>query len=188
MEYSVVIDGEQVVYFVQHSARVKRLKLSVYRDGRIVVSVPKKRGFLYPKPEAFVESQIEWIRIQRARILSGGPVISLQNSTQSSRLHKQVAEKMFIQKVAHWASIMGCSYKEIRVRSMKTRWGSCSIYGVLTFNAKLIHVPEHVVDYVVVHELAHTREHNHGHHFWEIVSMILPDFKERQKDLKKFIL
>jgi predicted metal-dependent hydrolase len=57
----------------------------------------------------------------------------------------------------------------VRIAAQKSRWGSCSQRGTLSFNWKLAMVPDEVRDYVVVHELAHLEEMNHSERFWRLV-------------------
>jgi predicted metal-dependent hydrolase len=56
-----------------------------------------------------------------------------------------------------------------RLRSQKSRWGSCTAEARLHFNWKLVMMPDFVVNYVVVHELAHLEELNHSSRFWQMV-------------------
>ena len=80
---------------------------------------------------------------------------------------------------------MGVSYERVSIRAQKTRWGSCSGNGNLSFNWKLSLVPDEILDYVVVHELAHRKEMNHSPRFWAVVEKELPDYRERREKLKK---
>ena len=57
---------------------------------------------------------------------------------------------------------LGVAYERIQVRDQRTRWGSCSSRGTLSFNWRLALAPHGVLDYVVVHELCHLREPNHS--------------------------
>ena len=57
---------------------------------------------------------------------------------------------------------MGLNPRQVTIRSQKTRWGSCSSRGRLSFNWRLVMVPLDVLDYVVIHELIHIGEHNHS--------------------------
>jgi hypothetical protein len=61
------------------------------------------------------------------------------------------------------------------VRDTKSRWGSCSGTGNLSFSWRLILAPEPVIDYVVAHEVAHLAEMNHGPRFWRLVERLVPD-------------
>lgn len=63
----------------------------------------------------------------------------------------------------------------VTVRDTKSRWGSCSSTGNLSFSWRLVFAPESVVDYVVAHEVAHLAEMNHGPRFWKLVRSLTPD-------------
>lgn len=65
----------------------------------------------------------------------------------------------------------------ITIRDQKTRWGSCSTSGTLSFNWRLVVGPEHALRYVVIHELIHIRHHNHSRTFWAALTEALPDWK-----------
>lgn len=72
----------------------------------------------------------------------------------------------------------------ISIRNQKTRWGSCSSKGNLNFNWRLLMAPEKILDYVVVHELCHLAYLDHSKQFWQMVTAILPDCRERREWLK----
>jgi predicted metal-dependent hydrolase len=57
----------------------------------------------------------------------------------------------------------------VRIGDAKSRWGSCSASGVLTFSWRLVLAPPFVLDYLAAHEVAHLREMNHGPKFWALV-------------------
>lgn len=77
------------------------------------------------------------------------------------------------------------NYSRITIRDQKTRWGSCSSKGTLSFNWRLMLAPPGILDYVVVHELCHLSHMNHSREFWQCVEAVLPDYKERRKWLKE---
>jgi predicted metal-dependent hydrolase len=72
------------------------------------------------------------------------------------------------------AARLGRKITRISVRDTKSRWGSCSSCGKLSFSWRLIFAPDEVVDYVVAHEVAHLVEMNHGPRFWRIVDSLAP--------------
>ncbi len=63
----------------------------------------------------------------------------------------------------------------ISLRDTRSRWGSCSVRGSLSFSWRLILAPEWVVAYVVAHEVAHLVEMNHGQRFWALVNRLAAD-------------
>ena len=73
----------------------------------------------------------------------------------------------------------------VLIRDQKRRWGSCSADGTLRFNWRLLMTPSPLIDYVVVHELAHLTQQNHSPAFWELVTDVIPDARERQRALNK---
>lgn len=79
----------------------------------------------------------------------------------------------------------GFEYSRIRISSARTRWGSCSKKGVLSFTCFLAFVPPELAVYVAVHELCHTRYFNHSKSFWREVEGVLPDWRIRRKELRK---
>ena len=83
--------------------------------------------------------------------------------------------KIEIEKQAYdLATRLGLSFSRLKVRNMKTRWGSCSSDGILNFNWRLILAPPYVLRYVVAHEIAHLRHLNHSPAFWRTVDELDP--------------
>jgi predicted metal-dependent hydrolase len=95
---------------------------------------------------------------------------------QAAELMKAKADKL--------SARLGLIYNRLIIRGQKTRWGSCSHKGNLSFNWKLMMAPEPVIDYVIVHELVHLKEMNHTKRFWELVGKHCPKWREHKKWLK----
>lgn len=71
---------------------------------------------------------------------------------------------------------------EIRIKNMKSRWGSChSSKKVVTYNLQLMYKPLSVIEYVVLHELAHIPHPHHQKEFWNFVEKYMPDWKIQRK-------
>jgi len=100
--------------------------------------------------------------------------------------YRREAKRIVTGRVQLFAEKYQFQYKNIRISSARTRWGSCSTSGTLSFSWRLILTPLDVIDYVIVHELAHTLHYNHSKRFWKLVENILPEYKERQMRLKHF--
>lgn len=74
---------------------------------------------------------------------------------------------------------------EIKIRNMKTRWGSCNVHTKnITYNLKLYSKPIKAIEYVVMHELAHILFPHHQSTFWDFVQQYIPDYKARNELLK----
>ncbi len=76
--------------------------------------------------------------------------------------------------------------QRIGLRDPRTRWGSCSVKGGLSFSWRLVLAPVAVLDYVVAHETAHLVEHNHSPAFWGVVEKLVGDPCEQRQWLRRF--
>lgn len=83
-----------------------------------------------------------------------------------------------------YAAAMGVAFRRISIRDQKSRWGSCSAAGDLSFSWRLILTPSHVLDYVAAHEVAHLKHMDHGPQFWRLVLRHCPDASPAKKWLK----
>lgn len=95
--------------------------------------------------------------------------------------------KIFRQKLNDFAEQMNVHFNMVRIKNVKTIWGSCSSKKNLNFNFKLFFLPEALIDYVFVHELAHLKHMNHSKAFWSEVEKQIPDYKKRREELKRYI-
>ncbi|WMC92889.1 M48 family metallopeptidase [Kineothrix sp. MB12-C1] len=102
--------------------------------------------------------------------------------------YRQAAREWIPSRVTYYMNaypyILPARNMKITIRDQKTRWGSCSSKGSLSFNWRLMLAPPGILDYVIVHELCHLIHMNHSQEFWKCVGDILPDYKERRKWLK----
>ncbi len=98
---------------------------------------------------------------------------------------RQQARPVIEKRVDAWAATLHVSPRRITIRDQRTRWGSCSSSGTLSFNWRLIMPPLEIMDYVIVHELAHMLEANHSRQFWSIVARYCPDHKKHRIWLRR---
>jgi predicted metal-dependent hydrolase len=82
------------------------------------------------------------------------------------------------------AARLALRHGAIAIRDPRTRWGSCSSRGTLSFSWRLVVAPAPVLDYVVVHELCHLREQNHSTAFWRLVEAARPAWREQRRWLR----
>ncbi|MBK5111904.1 MAG: M48 family metallopeptidase [Thermoleophilia bacterium] len=73
---------------------------------------------------------------------------------------------------------------KVSIRDQRTRWGSCSTSGTLSFNWRLVIGPRAALRYVVIHELVHVEHHNHSRAFWSALTEAMPDWKRPAAWLK----
>lgn len=82
-------------------------------------------------------------------------------------------------------AVYGIKKPAVTIRTMKTRWGSCSVdKQKITLNTELVKFPKPCIDYIVLHELAHFRHRNHDKQFYGFLTELMPDWKEHRKYLK----
>lgn len=80
----------------------------------------------------------------------------------------------------------GVTEPRIRVRSMDTRWGSCiKEKRLITLNERLAEMPERCIEYVVTHEFCHLVHADHSQAFYELLTAIMPDWRERKRELEQ---
>ena len=78
---------------------------------------------------------------------------------------------------------------ELRVRTMRSRWGSCDAKaGVVTLNARLLRFRPEVIECVIMHELAHFKYRKHGPRFYGLLAELCPDFEALQAELAEVYL
>ena len=99
--------------------------------------------------------------------------------------YKQHAELKLTEKAKRYAKIMSVSYNSVALKTYRSRWGSCSVEGDITFNWKIIMAPNRIVDYVVAHELCHLIHHDHSTKFWRELERIIPDYLDCKAWLKQ---
>lgn len=84
----------------------------------------------------------------------------------------------------HYARMIDVPIKAITLRDTKSRWGSCSAQGALSFSWRLIMAPPFVLDYLAAHEIAHRREMNHSSRYWRLLNSMTPDVERAEAWLK----
>ena len=96
----------------------------------------------------------------------------------------QRAIETFRERIGVFSPSVGAGPCIVRVKNLKSRWGSCSSCGDINLNWKLILTHPDILDYVVVHELCHLVHHDHSAAFWNLVGSVLPDYRERRRRLR----
>lgn len=100
--------------------------------------------------------------------------------------YRHRAETRLSETTDRLARIVGVRPTSIKVRDYKSRWGSCSNNGDISYNWRVILAPRGIVDYVVVHELCHLLEQNHSPRYWKHVERYIPDWKDCRKWLRTY--
>jgi hypothetical protein len=83
------------------------------------------------------------------------------------------------------AAALGVTVARVTVKDTRTRWGSCSSSGAISYSWRMILAPPHVLDYLCAHEVAHRLEMNHSVRFWRIVARLDPAYERAEAWLKR---
>lgn len=95
--------------------------------------------------------------------------------------------KAYLPERTQWlAGKFGFSVNGVRVKNLKSRWGSCSSKNNLNLNIHLMRLPEHLSDFIILHELCHTVHRNHGSQFHALLNQLCGNEKALNKELKKY--
>ncbi|WP_272699030.1 M48 family metallopeptidase [Desulfovibrio sp. Fe33] len=119
-----------------------------------------------------------------ARLLVSGPVAERDAVVAALCRHTvRKAREALLPWLDRVSRKTGLTYAALRVRSQKTRWGSCSSRGTISLNAKLLFLPPELVDHLLLHELCHTRHLNHSEAYWAFVAGFEPDYRRLEGEV-----
>ena len=177
--------NQKIRYSVKISRRARGMRVAVYCDSRVVVTLPM--GFDFSRAEEFVKQKFSWIlkSLNYFKRFEGRVFVKPAGKREYNKYRAQ-AQDLAARKVGQWNKVYNFSYNRVSIKNQKTRWGSCSKKGNLNFNYKIVHLPEPLLDYLIVHELCHLKEFNHSHSFWSLVSQTMPNYKDQRRQLKEF--
>ncbi len=85
---------------------------------------------------------------------------------------RKEAKRVLPSRTEQLAAQYGFKYADVKVKAVKSRWGSCSSAGNINLSVYLMLAPQHLVDYVILHELCHTVEMNHSERFWALMDQV----------------
>lgn len=98
--------------------------------------------------------------------------------------YKVHSSKWLLERTKRLAQVVGVKPTSITIKDYKSRWGSCSYNGDISYNWRIILAPYRINDYVVFHELCHMLEHNHSAKYWKNVEQFIPDWRNCRDWLK----
>ncbi len=165
-------------------SRRKTIGISLDRDGNVIVRAPvfcTRRAI-----EKAVREAEGWIEKTRAKLAKVKAEAEGAGALSEADIRKLGAEmrRALPMKLEHYSKLLGVRYGRVSVRSQRSKWGSCSAKGNLSFNCLLMLAPEEVLDYVIVHELCHLKHMDHSKEFWAEVESVDPDHKAHKKWLR----
>lgn len=172
MEYDLIRSSRKTV-----SAQITK--------GKLILRVPRRTT--KAQIEAFLRAHSQWIETHLASSreqMAQAAALPKLTPADIQNLKRQ-AQEVIPERVAHFAPLVGVSVGRVTIRCQKSRWGSCTSQGNLSFNCLLMLAPPEVLDSVVVHELCHRKEMNHSRRFYDEVLRVLPDYHQRHGWLRE---
>ncbi len=186
---------EHIAYVLKKRTEWIDKKIAFYREHQ--VQVPKE----YVSGENFcylgrnyrlkvIENKSEGVKLQRGYLQVF--VKDTSNLVKKKRLVKEwyllKAEVHFQKAIEKYQPLVKREIENIRIREMKTRWGSCNpAKGYINLNSELIKKPTECIEYVIFHELAHLVHADHSSQFYNYLSLYMPDWKMRKERLEKIL-
>ncbi|SEK16977.1 hypothetical protein SAMN05444746_13239 [Variovorax sp. OK212] len=172
----------------QRHARVEATRIE-WRDGAVfpfmgeavVIRLDPKHGFA-SVGGTLDAAEGDGPRVLRLAVAQNAEPSQIRDAAQAWLMRQ--ARKLFIERLDHFAPLLGVRWVKLSLSNAATRWGSASVDGSIRLNWRLIHFRLPVIDYVVAHELAHLRVMDHSHRFWETVESVLPDYGLLRQQLK----
>jgi predicted metal-dependent hydrolase len=171
-----------LAYTVKVSNKARAVRLAVYPDGSVVLTVP--RNLKPGVAEKFLREKAGWVRKKIEKFKNAPQRLSAEDTKKEYLQFKQAALVLVQDRVKEYNTHYNLRPGKVSIKNAKTRWGSCSKQGNLSFNYKIVKLPETLQNYLVVHELCHLKEFNHSAKFWDMVSETIPNWKELRKALK----
>lgn len=162
--------------------RIKNWNLRI-REGQVLLSVPLRVSD--QQADAFIRSRAQWVfrTLERQRQAEKLPLEELPRTVCMERLTAAV------ERIYPLAARLGVPKPQLRLRKMRSQWGNCHYrQGYITLNTALAACPEELRDYVALHELVHFVHPDHGPGFYGTMDRLMPDWKVRRGQLKKYRL
>jgi hypothetical protein len=123
-------------------------------------------------------------RVRRDGDVLRVPVAPAARREALERWYRRQARAEIAPRLDAAVAALGRSYTKLTIRGQRTRWGSCSASGAMSFNWRLLLAPAEVLDYVVWHEACHLAVMDHSPRFWALVAHHLPTYERPRRWLR----
>lgn len=170
--------------WIQHQQNTMRIKIC---DGSIVNDLYKVEIIQHKPNKILTKLDDSTIRIfvpTDADISSQEVQAKLRKKIE--KIVKDEAREVLGPMLYRLAKEHGYKFSDVEIKTLKSRWGSCSSDGVITLNTFAVQLPARLQEYVILHELAHINHMHHGKEFWGELTRTCPDAKSLKKDLKGY--
>ncbi|HEU5048598.1 MAG TPA: SprT family zinc-dependent metalloprotease [Rickettsiales bacterium] len=200
-DMSVVIDAPQDVALALIKSRVLKRARWIRKQQKFFAGLPPAlpvRKYISGETFRYLGRQyklrvekgiINKVHIERGKLVVYATRIEQQRVKELLDIwYRARAADIFMERFAvcqRLVSKINIQYENrLYLRSMRTRWGTCSKDAKITLNPELVACSKECIDYVIMHELCHLKEHNHNSKFYKLLSSVMPDWEERKYKLE----
>lgn len=177
-----LLDETLFVFTIYVSQRAKRARIEI-RPGENRIIIPRFARNRSRLVRRIVRAKKNWIINSLAKNRSSCKFEKLPQKYKQK--YYSEAKKIVLTVIDKYQLGVNFNYNSITIRDQKTRWGSCSAKGNLSFNWRIIKLPKPLQEYIIIHELVHLKHLNHSQDFWQELELIYPKAKQSKKLLKK---
>ena len=149
----------------------------------------RKKQLEYEEKFYYLGKQYDIVYINSKNVIIGTDKIFINREIDLDKWLKKQASIIFKEELDKIYNIFpkNIPYPLLTIRNMKTRWGVCNVKTKrVTLNLSLIKKEVKYLDYVIIHELSHLIHANHSKDFWNLVSLLEPNYKKLRKELNSY--
>jgi len=201
--------GNKKIEYKVVKRKIKFPRLEFHKDSLLLIVPPQKKNY-----KALIESKKDWIISKYSKIneiiqkhedliknfilfgkkakitFANGIKIDNKIKVKDFRELKNYLRKLLYGKIVkianEYSKKLNVDYKKIFIRQQTTKWSSCSLKKNLSFNLKIVSLPEELIKYLVFHEMLHLIEKKHNGNFISLTQKEFPNYKEIEKKLYEY--
>lgn len=161
----------------------RSLVVEVRPDQTVTVRAPKRTS--KKELHRFIEKSASWIQ-KKLDYFSKRQEAAPRKQYEPAYI-KQILETLYAK---CWEQCKDWKYSmpRLRIRKMKTRWGSLSLKTMtVTLNSELIHLPAQCIEDVIMHELCHLKHQNHKKRFHKLLEKMAPSWRSRGYHFRRLV-
>lgn len=181
--------GERKIIYTLTRKGVKNINIRVKEDGKVLVSANRRVSCAYldeliRSKQTFILQALDRYEDLRRKREEAERLGQYLNGGKKENFTEEILYQI-CQEIYPLFEPYGVSYPQIKLRRMKSQWGSCRPRsGIITLNRRLIEVPRKSIEYVVLHEFVHFIHPDHSRDFYAMVESMMPDWRERKRLLE----
>jgi predicted metal-dependent hydrolase len=203
-----------IAYTVRRSDRARRVRVVVEPSGSVEVVLPRRAAqreaaAAVAELRPWIERRVAETEAARAAVAARGSWLPYLGETlhprreagrtrahrrgdtllhgdrvQIERWYRRMARDEVVPRLDQAVAALSVDYASVRIANQRTRWGSCSANGAMSFNWRLLLAPPEILDYVVWHEACHLVHLDHSRRFWSLLERHRPDYRTPRRWLR----